>query len=683
VFVSSRTPGQLESTPWLDELNAEQRRAATSPAGPLLILAGAGTGKTTTLCARVAWLVGEGVAPERIMLLTFTRRAAREMLQRTRALVTMSAGSRGVLGGTFHSIAHRFVRLHASALGLASGFGVLDAGDAADLLDLVREANGHAEGARRFPKKSTLLDIYSRTVNAQRPLSEVLAESFPWCDEHREAIASLLKAYTARKRTLGVLDLDDLLLYWRALAADEVIGSEMEACLDHLLIDEYQDVNGLQVDIVRSLRRHCRNVTAVGDDFQAIYGWRAASAEHILEFPSHFPDTDVVTLERNYRSSQAILDTANALAAQASRAFPKRLRSERGEGGRPELVFCRDESAQAAEVCSRVLEARERGMELRRQAVLMRASHDSDLLELELTRRQIPFVKYGGLRYLEAAHVKDLIALFRIADNPADEISWFRVLQLVEGVGPTTARRVLDVLLSVPGTGRFAEWPRACEQLPRDARPPAGAVIAALRATLDEPSAGVRAERLRDALAPLIKARYPDGAMRLLDLEQIVAAARESPSLGHFVGDLVIDPPQSSADLAGPPHLDEDYLVLSTIHSAKGLEWEAVHVLALYDGNIPADMAAGSKASIDEERRLLYVAMTRARRELRLYVPVRYYHRPKGSDDAHGYGKPSRFLTSEVQALCEVLRPGEQFAELARRGDLQATVSVSVDSLFR
>jgi DNA helicase-2/ATP-dependent DNA helicase PcrA len=653
------------------------------PAGPLLILAGAGTGKTTTLCARVAWLVSEGVAPERIMLLTFTRRASREMLQRTRALAPIPAGSGGVLGGTFHSVAHRFVRLHASALGLGSGFGVLDAGDAADLFDLVREAHGHAERRRRFPRKSALLDIYSRTVNAQRPLSEVLAESFPWCEEHVDAIASLFKAYTERKRTLGVLDLDDLLLYWRALAADEAIGTEMAAGFDHVLIDEYQDVNGLQVDIVRSLRRECRNVTAVGDDFQAIYGWRAASAEHILEFPSQFPDTTVVTLERNYRSSQAILDTANAVAAQASRAFPKQLRSDLGEGGRPELVFCRDESAQAAEVCDRVLEARERGMELRRQAVLMRTSHDSDLLELELARRQIPFVKYGGLRYLEAAHVKDLIALFRIAENPCDEISWFRVLQLLEGVGPTTARRALDVLVGVPGGERFAAWPQACELLPRDSRAAADGVVGALRAMLSEPDTGVRAEFLRDALGPLIKARYPDGALRLLDLEQLVAAARESSTLAQLVGDLVIDPPQSSAGLAGAPHLDDDYLVLSTIHSAKGLEWEAVHVLALYDGNMPADMAAGSKQSINEERRLLYVALTRARRELHLYVPVRYYHRPQGNDDAHGYGKPSRFLTSRVQALCEVTRPAEQAAQLPGRDDLQREIMVSVDSLFQ
>ncbi len=672
-----------EAKPWLESLNPEQRAAATHHGGPVLILAGAGTGKTTTLSARVAWLVAGGISPERILLLTFTRRAAREMLQRTRALAPMPSGSSGVVGGTFHSVAHRFVRLHAAALGLAPGFGVLDAGDAADLIDMVREEHGHAQSKTRFPKKSILLDIYSRTVNAQRSLGEVVAESFPWCEPYLEALGGLFKAYTARKRALGVIDLDDLLVYWRALAQDELVGPQLEDAFDHVLIDEYQDVNGLQVEIVRALRRNRRDVTAVGDDFQAIYGWRAASPEHILRFPTDFSEASVVTLEHNYRSTQPILAAANALAAQAARAFPKHLRCELEAGNRPELLFCRDESAQAAEVCDRVLEARERGMQLREQSVLSRTSHDTDLLELELTRRRIPFVKYGGLRYLEAAHVKDLIALLRLADNPADEISWFRLLQLLEGVGPVTARRVLDLLMAGPESDRLTAWPSAREPLPECARAPADAVIYALRGTREERSAGVRAERLGDALAPLIEARYPDGAIRLHDLEQLVAAAREhGGELRHFVGDLVLDPPQSSADLAGPPHLDEDYLVLSTIHSAKGLEWQAVHVLALYDGNFPACMSAGSKESIDEERRLLYVAMTRARRSLHLYVPVRYYHRPNGSDDAHGYGKPSRFLTDEVQQRCDVIRPPEQHALLGASSDAARRISVSVDALF-
>src|SRR4051812_13069078 len=397
---------------WLDELNERQREAATHAGGPLLILAGAGTGKTTTLCARVAWLVSEGVPSERILLLTFTRRAAREMLQRARALVPASSR---VLGGTFHSVAHRLVRRHASALGLPSGFGVLDAGDAADVLDLLREEAGLAAARTRFPRKGTLLDIYSRVVNAQEPLSGVLEESFPWGSDWRSEISALFRAYTERKRSLGVVDLDDLLLMWRALARDDVIGPRLASAFDHVLIDEYQDVNGLQVDLARALGEFGCSVTAVGDDFQAIYGFRSASAAHILDFPAHFPGTRVVTLERNYRSTQPVLDAANAVAAQAVRAFPKRLRADRPGGVRPRVLHVRDESAQAEEVCNRVLEGRENGMDLRDQAVLMRTSHDSDLLELELTRRRIPFVKYGGLRYLEAAHVKDFLALLRLA----------------------------------------------------------------------------------------------------------------------------------------------------------------------------------------------------------------------------------------------------------------------------
>ncbi len=667
--------------PWLAQLNPEQREAATHAGGPLLILAGAGTGKTTTLCSRVAHLVAEGVPSERILLVTFTRRAAREMLQRSRGLVPASARIGPTRpppnAGTFHSVAHRLVRRHAAALGLPGGFGVLDAGDAADVLDLLREEAGHAQSRTRFPRKGTLLDIYSRTVNAQEPLSGVIAEHFPWCEDHREAISAMFKAYTARKRELGVLDLDDLLLYWRALARDDVIGPRVASAFDHVLVDEYQDVNGLQVDLVRGLAAFGPEITAVGDDFQAIYGFRSASAAHILDFPEHFPGTRVVTLERNYRSTQPVLDAANALAAHAVRAFPKRLAAQREGGTRPAVVFVRDEGAQAEEVCNRVLEAREHGMDLRAQAVLMRTSHDSDLLELELTRRRVPFVKYGGLRYLEAAHVKDFIALLRLADNGADELAWFRILQLVEGVGPVSARRAVAALEQ-----DLDRWPAARESLPANAREAADALINALIAARAERRPGPRAEGLRDALAPLVKLRYPDGAVRLMDLDQLVAAAHQARDARHFVAELVLDPPSSSADLAQPPHLDEDYLTLSTIHSAKGLEWDSVHVLAVYDGNFPACMSAGTSESIEEERRLLYVGMTRARRALTLYVPVRYFHRPRGNDDAHGYGKPSRFLTDDVLAACDVTRLPDDPLSPFGASVPGRKIDVSPDSLF-
>ena len=671
---------------WLSALNAGQRAAATCAADPLLILAGAGTGKTMTLCARVAWMLTEGVPAERILLLTFTRRAAREMVERTEALVARAVPDAGrVVGGTFHSVAHRMVRTHASSLGLPEGFGVLDAGDAADLLDYVRQEQGRAASHRRFPRAQTMLDIYSRTVNAQTPLAEILAEAFPWCAEHHEQLAEIFRAYGARKRALGVLDLDDLLLYWRALATDDVVGAAMARSFDQVLVDEYQDVNGLQVEIVHGITAGGCGLTVVGDDFQAIYGFRSASARHIIDFPAQFPGTETVALERNYRSSAPILAVANAVSEQDRVGLRKRLWTETEGGAAPELVFPRDESRQAGEVCDRVLAAREEGTELRRQAVLFRTGHDSDQLELELVRRGIPFVKYGGLRFLEAAHVKDLIALLRLTDNPADEVSWFRVLQLQEGVGPIRARRILDALRARDGAPpELTRWPQAVEHVPDTARAQAGAVIDALAAcgAGSGESAGAQVERLIAALAPLIALRYADGAMRVADLDQLAAAARGAEDVRHFVSELVLDPPASSADLAGPPHLDEDFLVLSTVHSAKGLEWDVVHVIAVYDGNFPADMSTGTEEGIAEERRLLYVALTRARRRLHVYVPLRYYHRPHGGDDAHGYGKASRFLSKEVQSLFALTRPREPAALAPEPVAPGRRIEVSVDALF-
>ena len=671
----------------LDGLNDEQRAAATYAGGPLLVLAGAGTGKTTTLCARVAWLLAEGASADRILLLTFTRRAAREMVERARVMAERVAPHAGaVVGGTFHSIAHRMVRLHASSLGLDPGFGVLDAGDAADLLDFVREEQGRASSRRRFPRAQTMLDVYSRTVNAQVPLDEVLAESFPWCAEHRDALAEIFRAYGARKRALGVIDLDDLLLYWRALALDEVIGPRLAGAFEHVLVDEYQDVNGLQVEIVRGLRRGRPGLTVVGDDFQAIYGFRAASARHILDFPDQFPGTHTVKLERNYRSTAPILAAANAVSEQDRSGYPKRLWTEREGGGLPELAFPRDEGEQAGEVCERVLAAREQGMELRAQAVLFRTGHDSDLLELELTRRGIPFVKYGGLRYLEAAHVKDFIALLRLTDNPADELSWFRLLQLLEGVGPIRARRVLDALRpAAGGAPELNRWAQAATHVPTDSLEHASALIDALAGAGAGSSAstGAQVEALCAAIAPLIRLRYADGAVRVSDLDQLVAIARGAEDVRHFVAELVLDPPASSADFAGPPRLDEDYLTLSTVHSAKGLEWDAVHLIGAYDGNFPADMSTATEEGIAEERRLFYVALTRARRRLHVYVPFRYYHRPRGGDDAHGYGQASRFLTDAVQGLFAVTRRPEAAALAGgAQGAPERRIEVLVDALF-
>jgi DNA helicase-2/ATP-dependent DNA helicase PcrA len=674
---------------WLEELNPEQRAAAQHDGGHLLVLAGAGTGKTTTLCSRVACLVAGGVPAERILLLTFTRRAAREMMSRAQTYTGTTA--RRVLGGTFHSAAHRIVRDHAATLGLLPDFTLLDSGDAADVMDLVRQEHGHPEGSKRFPRKGTLIDIYSRTVNAQRPLREVLAKDFPWCEEHGDALAGLFRAYTARKRALGVLDLDDLLVFWRALMRDDAVAAHVASGFDHVLVDEYQDVNSLQVDIVGGFADAGTMVTAVGDDFQAIYGFRSASAAHILEFPERFEGTTTVTLERNYRATQPLLDVANEVSAQDTIGFPKTLVAQRTGGAPGSLLYVRDQAHEAEVIADRVLAARENGMLLREQAVLARTGHDTDPLELELSRRRIPYKKYGGLKYFDAAHVKDLLAALRLTDRPGDELAWFRVLQLLESVGPGRARRCVTALLAgdPPSLADLGlRWEKARKELPTSAQELADPLAAAIASCVDGAAAGVCAERLRDAVAPLVRAHYIDGAIRVQDLDVLCGLATDATDLRSFVAELVLDPPASAGDLAQPPHLDDDWLVLSTVHSAKGLEWQSVHVIAAYDGNFPADMAAGTSESIAEERRLFYVALTRARRHLSVYVPRRYYHRPGARDDAHGYGKASRFLSPEVQAHLQIhhLADDPQSTSpsgMPGEGPVSARrIEVSVDELF-
>ena len=539
-------------------------------------------------------------------------------------------GRARIVGGTFHSIAHRTLRRHAVALGLPEGFSMLDAGDAADVIDLVRDEHGAAATGRRFPKKGTLLDVYSRTVNTQRPLSVVIDEVAPWCADQLEPIASICRAYVNRKRTLGLVDFDDLLLYWRAAAADDRLGPLLASEIDHVCVDEYQDVNALQVDVLRALRRTDPRLTVVGDDSQAVYGFRGASPRHLLDIEAAFPAISTILLERNYRSVQPILDVANAISEGAPEGFMARLRAESTDGERPALVRCADEDAQVDAVCEQILAHREEGIALREQAVLVRAAHHSDLLELELSRRRIPYVKYGGLRFLEAAHVKDLICLFRLADNPRDELAWFRLLQLVEGVGPVRARRAIVALgVDQPGTdggdpdalaarGRGASG-RVTRHAPTRSSKPSGAT---------GESVGAHGERLRDALAPLVARAYDNGDARLADLDALAAAAHNASRLSDVAADLTLEPPNSTGDLAGNPSIDEDWLVISTVHSAKGLEWDVVHLLNAADGNFPSDMALTSNEGLEEERRLFYVAVTRPRRHLHVYYPLRFHYRP-------------------------------------------------------
>lgn len=702
---------------WADGLDDDQRAAVDDRSAALLIVAGAGTGKTRTLVARLARLIGDGTAPDRILLVTFTRRAADEMIRRLGPLVGPEV-ARQVAAGTFHSIAHRLLSQHGDALGLGDGFTIIDQGDALDLMQLARQAvrseadtsqgtGTRDRGGRRFPRKETLVAVYSRVANSQSPLRQVLREHFPWIQEHEAAIAEVFRWYSARKRADHLLDFDDLLLYWRAAAMDRSAGPALARAFDHVLIDEYQDTNLLQADVVRSMHAGGCSVTAVGDDAQAIYAFRAATVTHMLAFPEQFPGGRIVKLERNYRSTQPILDLANAVLAEAEEGYGKQLWTDRRTGGRPELATCPDEASEAAAVADLVLEHYERGLALRNQAVLFRSSHHSDLLELELRRRAVPYVKYGGLRFLEAAHVRDLLAALRILDNPADELAWFRLLQLLEGVGPAIARRIMGAIGVVAdgAADRVAERDGATSVrsesdpvsglagpssgVPASAQAEATELCLAFTDCRSEALAdlpGAQIDRLRDALEPLIRRRYDDGEVRLRDLDALARLASGYQSRARMTAQLILDPPISTGDLAGAPHLDDDFLTLSTVHSAKGGEWQAVHLIHASDGGFPSDMATGSRREIEEERRLFYVALTRAKDHLHIYAPLRFHvgvSAPRA--DRHSYGQRSRFLPPALDPLLEHRPVRPQAEDIALAGvsaQLPDAVTNSLDSLW-
>lgn len=666
---------------YLQLLNPAQRMAAVYGdrsdtegfvAGPLLVIAGAGTGKTMTLAHRVAHLVLSGVSPERILLLTFSRRAAMEMTRRVESIVRNASKGRSEIrlpagglpwSGTFHSLANRLLRRYAHNLGLDPGFSVLDRGDAADVMDVVRHSLKLTKTSRRFPKKDTCLAIYSRSVNTQKPLSETLETSYPWCSDWADELAELFREYVVRKQQNQTLDYDDLLLYWRHLVAEPEFADEIGACFDHVLVDEYQDTNLVQAQILGALKPSGDGVTVVGDDAQSIYSFRAAEIDNILGFPDQYmPSAQVITLEQNYRSTQAILDTANCLIAESERQYKKNLFTELSGGAKPNYVTVEDVDAEATYIAESILANREGGMKLMEQAVLFRSSHHSDRLELELVRRNIPYVKYGGLKFLEAAHVKDFLSILKWAENPKNEVAAFRVLKLLPGLGPATAAKCFEHLaindnqfvsltdFKVPAAASH-EWPALCELL---------AALSANDSANDSannvPSAGWQSQlaQVRRWYQPQLERLYDGVDTREADLEQLEQISGRYPTRERFLTELTLDPPNAAGDLTGDPLADEDYLVLSTVHSSKGQEWESVFVLNVADGNFPSEFATGKPRQIEEERRLLYVAMTRAKQSLSLVVPLRHHvtqqHR---SGDKHVYGARSRFMTESLLATMQ------------------------------
>jgi DNA helicase-2/ATP-dependent DNA helicase PcrA len=640
----------------LARLNPQQREAVCHGDTPLLIIAGAGTGKTQTLVHRVAHLIQRGVPAQRILLLTFTRRAAAEMLRRVEGLLRGTRTATGPLrtqttrvwGGTFHATATRLLRVYGNAIGLTPDFTILDRTDAEDLMNVIRTDMGLSEHKKRFPKKGTCMAIYSHCINSQSPLEKVLQTSFPWCRDYASQLKELFKAYVERKDVASVLDYDDLLLFWNGLLNDDQAGDRIRDRFDCVLVDEYQDTNQLQGRILKQLRPDGSGLTAVGDDCQSIYSFRAATVRNILDFPKTFPGTRLVKLEQNYRSTEPILKATNNVIAQAGEQFTKRLWSSRTDGEQPNLVTCQDDLEQTDELIRQVLEHREAGILLRDQAVLFRTSHHSVVLEGELTRHNIPYVKYGGLKFIESAHVKDVMAVLRLAENPKDIVAGLRVLVLLPGIGPGNAKRLMNVLIEADG--KFDCW--------RDVKVPQAAashwpdLVRLMRrlTAAKTPPLPAQLTAVRKFYRPWLEEKYDAADARLRDIEQLEQLASRFEDRRAMLSDIALDPPNSTEDFAGPPLLDEDYLILSTIHSAKGLEWDAVYVIHAADGNIPSDMATGDAEQIDEERRLFYVALTRAKSWLYVYFPQRYYQPQRGRyTDAFNMAQVTRFIDEEIR----------------------------------
>jgi DNA helicase-2/ATP-dependent DNA helicase PcrA len=634
------------------ELNPDQLAAATHGDGPLLIVAGAGSGKTRTLVYRVAHLVDRGVRPERILLLTFTRRAAHEMLSRAERLI--GSASRNVQGGTFHATAHRLLRRFGPAAGLPKDFSIMDQSDAADLMQISRAALALGAGAKRFPKKETLHYVYSRHVNTGIAMEDIVRDEYPRFIEYIPDFTRLYADYTIRKQERNLVDYDDLLLLWAMLLeASPQIADDIAALYDHILVDEYQDTNALQSRILRGMARAHSNVTVVGDDAQSIYSFRGATIRNILDFPAQFPGTRVVTLDRNYRSTPEILTTSNTLIARAGERFAKTLWTERASSSLPILVTARDEPQQTRYVVDRILELHEEGIALGNIAVLFRAGYMSADLEIELANRKIPFEKWGGLKFLEAAHVKDVLAFLRVLENPRDEVSWYRLLLLLPGIGEATARAAMDALAAAAwdsaAFGGYVPPPRA-----RAAHASLVALLSALRAApeLDDAKVAREIGHVRTMYDAIVRDRYDRPEPRLADLDQLQTIAAGFPDRTTFLSALALEPPSTTQDFAGASaDGEDDALVLSTVHSAKGKEWDAVFVISVVDGLFPSTRSLGSDEESEEERRLMYVALTRARNHLSIVHPLSSYGSRRGAD--YSLTQLSRFVDQGVRATMQ------------------------------
>ncbi|ALA57615.1 ATP-dependent helicase [Nitrospira moscoviensis] len=637
-------------------LNPQQLAAVTAGDGPSLVIAGAGSGKTRTLIYRVAYLIDSGVDPSNILLLTFTRKSAQEMLERAGELI--GARSRRVCGGTFHSVANLLLRRYGRGIGIEPGFTILDRGDAEDLIALCRAQLGLNEKDKRFPRKGTIMEMVSKSENTLKSLDEIILEEFSHFADHAEDLGRLQKAYQAAKRQKQLLDYDDLLVALRQLLLlDETARQTISSQYRYILVDEYQDTNRLQAEVIRQLTTAHNNVMVVGDDSQSIYAFRGATFKNIMDFPVLFPGTKIYKLEENYRSTQPILNLANCIIDEAAEKYTKRLFTRKIDGPLPALVEAAGENAQSRFIAQKILELREEGVPLSEVAVLFRSSFHSFDLEIELSRRGLPFVKRGGVKFIETAHVKDLLAHLRVLANPMDTVSWHRVLMLVEGVGPKKAQDLLAALVK-------SDKP---SDVLRGASGRSGQGLKNLADTLESLSGAgevrpaEQVNHIYEYYLPILKEQYDDYPKRTRDLDHLHTIAEGYPKVSDFLADLALEPPDGSAIDVDAPDRDDERLVLSTIHSAKGLEWQCVFVIWVVDGKFPSVYSFITDDELEEERRLFYVSVTRAKRHLFLTYPINVYDKTSGML----LSKPSRFLDHVSSDLLDTLA----LVEEGGRGD--------------
>lgn len=602
-----------------DGLNDRQKEAVTFGKGPLLVIAGAGSGKTKTLVHRVAKLVCEGVAPDRILLLTFTRKAAQEMIQR--ATQILDTRCQHIAGGTFHSFANVILRKYATHLGYDSNFTILDRSDAEDVMAVLRK-DMLTKKDKRFPKKGTLISIVSKSLNTQIPVRQILQVEYPQYSDFSHEIEKLAEQYQRYKQAIQVMDYDDLLFKLRDLLAQhEAVRKELQERYLYIMVDEFQDTNVIQAEIVRLLAGSHGNVMVVGDDSQSIYSFRGANFKNIMNFPTLFPNAHVITLEQNYRSRQPILDMTNAVIERAREKYSKSLFTERGGTQKPVYIETESENAQSHFVCQKILELREEGVPLRDIAVLIRSGWHSNDLEVEFKAHQIPFTKVGGFKFVETAHVKDVVSFVRLIFNPKDRLSWSRVLMLLEGVGPKTASQLTDLILqNFPSGLADLSWldRHGSKAYYQDLKQWLG-IIRHYMGGGASPS-----KVMHDVLLfykPIFQERYEDYTKRKSDLESLEVIAERFKSLEMFLTELSLEPPDHTQADAEAADKDDEKVVLSTIHSSKGLEWHSVFLISAVDGYLPSFQSLGDLSQLEEERRLLYVALTRAKQNLFIIKP--------------------------------------------------------------